>query len=234
MFFRYLFDYFLDLIFPKHCIGCGKENIYLCGRCQRQIVLLRYATCPECKKITKFGQYCSRHRKQYLNGVIIACYYHKGVLREAIHSFKYNGLKELSMILGQLMVQRLVEIKPRGYQKWIIVPVPLHRKRAGERGYNQAELLAQIVAKNTGLKIVKDQLIRTKYTIPQVKLSDNDRQNNLIGAFDWKKENEELKRKIILLIDDVATTGSTLEECAKILKIKARAFRVYGLVLAKG
>lgn len=234
MFFKYLLDYFLDLVFPKYCLGCDQEGTYLCDQCQQKIILLKYATCPECKKITKFGQYCSRHQKQYLNGVIIACYYHKGILREAIHGLKYNGLKELSVILGRLMVQRLIEAKPRGYQKWIIVPVPLHRKRVEERGYNQAEFLAQEVAKNTGLKIVSNQLVRKKYTFPQVKLSDKDRQNNLIGAFDWKKGNDKLKRKTILLIDDVATTGSTLEECAKILKTKAQTFRVYGLVLAKG
>lgn len=233
MFFKYLLDYFLDLLFPKYCLDCNKEGTYLCENCGKKIVPLKYATCPECKKITKFGQYCSRHQKQYLNGIIIACYYHKGILREAIHNFKYNGVKELSVFLGQLMTRRLNEIKPRGYKQWIIVPVPLHRKRIEERGYNQAELLAQEVEKNTNLKMIKNKLIRKKYTTPQVKLSNDDRQNNLIGAFDWKGS-DELKGKTAILVDDVATTGSTLEECAKILKTKAGAFRVYGSVLAKG
>jgi ComF family protein len=114
-----------------------------------------------------------------------------------------------------------------------IVPVPLHRLRLKEREFNQSEILASRLAKYFNIPLIKNSLIRTRPTPPQANLSKEERLKNVNGAFKLR-ENELLKGKNILLIDDVFTTGSTVDQCAKVLKKEGKAREVGVFTLAKG
>lgn len=251
-------NFILDLLFPKHCVGCDKEGSWLCNKCANDIVKIKTPICPTCQKITLYGQFCPKCRaKTNLTGVIVAAYYEEGPLKEAIHTYKYEGVFDLASDLGKLLCDklnllpptliRLASERPEFHRRtrWnkvgvVMIPVPLHKKRKAQRGYNQAELLArQINIKNERLKtknglILTQKLIRHKYQKKsQTELSGSARRKNLVNCFSWVGDKNELKGKIVFLVDDVYTTGSTLNECAKILRRDAGVKEVWGLVLAK-
>lgn len=226
-------DFLLDLIFPKYCVGCEKEGIWLCKGCLKKITLIKKPFCPMCNRLTPKGQFCSRCRpKTELTGVLIAAYYKDGPIKEAIHTFKYDGAYDLSGDLGDIIIYAL---KKRSIQKgYILIPVPLHKNRFKQRGFNQSELLAEyIIKKHPKFKYVKNKLIRIKQSPHQVDLNREERLKNVQGQFDWIGSKNELKNKKIILVDDIYTTGATLNECAKILRKKAGVKEVWGLVIAK-
>ncbi len=228
-----IYNFFLDLIFPKNCVGCNKEGYFLCPDCKKEIILIKNQTCPECKKITQNGKFCLKCQTKFkLNGLVAVSYYQEGPLKEAIHTFKYDGVFELKKDLGILLTEEIKKYKvPKNS---VLIAVPLSKKRFAERGFNQAELLADYVSKKTKMNQIKNILVKTKNTKKnQAELSGSARRKNIKGVFDWTGEKDQLKGKTIYLIDDIYTTGATLNECAKVLKKKAHAFRVIGLVLAK-
>ncbi len=151
-----------------------------------------------------------------------------GAIRQAIHELKYRNLRALAVLLTQLLNDYLTTSPVPGE---VLVPVPLHRKRLRERGYNQSRLLAQELAKLTGLPLVDDCLVRERHTPPQARTPNVDeRRNNVADAFSCR--DRRLEAKPVLLIDDVATSGATLDACARALK-ESGASSVWGLVLAK-
>lgn len=232
--FKKTYDFVLDLLFPKFCVGCGKEGGWICSQCQEKIILIKKPTCPICNQLTPKDQFCSKCRsKTYLTGVIVAAYYQEGPLKEAIHTFKYDGVFELAKDLGQMLIKAMKQIeKPKNF---VIIPVPLHYKRQAKRGFNQAELLAkEIVKVYPHCSLLTNSLVRTKQTKKtQVELSGRERRENIKGIFSWQGTSDELKDQTILLVDDIYTTGATLNECAKVLRQKAGARQVWGVVLAK-
>ena len=158
-----------------------------------------------------------------------ACAYHSGPLRTAIHQFKYEGLRSLAAPLGQLMGRAWSELAPvNGFDA--IVPVPLHPARLRERGYNQATLLAREFSPSLGCPVVEDELVRTKATIPQIDLSAEQRRANVQHAFKCSKGS--LAGQRALLVDDVCTTGATLEAAAAAL-YQAGAASVWSFTLAR-
>lgn len=226
---KHFYDFLLDLIFPKFCVGCGIEGVWLCASCKKKIINVDKPTCPSCNRLTDRGNFCRRCRpNSYLTGVIVAAYYDEGPLKEAIHNYKYNYIFDLKNDLASILIESL---KKRWRKSALLIPVPLHKKRKAERGFNQAELLANVISKKQNIPILNNKLVRLKYTKQQVKLSGKKRRKNLSGAFVWIG-NKEIDKKIVLLVDDVYTTGTTLQECAKVLKV-AGAKEVWGLVLAK-
>ncbi|MBA7604410.1 hypothetical protein ES703_11530 [subsurface metagenome] len=151
-----------------------------------------------------------------------------GAIRQAIHELKYRNLRALAVLLTQLLNDYLTTSPVPGE---VLVPVPLHKKRLRERGYNQSRLLAQELAKLTGLPLVDDCLVRERHTPPQARTPNVDeRRNNVADAFSCR--DRRLEAKPVLLIDDVATSGATLDACARALK-ETGASSVWGLVLAK-
>lgn len=219
----------LDLIFPCFCVGCGKEGSWLCPNCLEEIIFVVSPTCPQCGRLSENGSYCSKCQKnKSLEGIIVSAYYEEGPLKEAIHNFKYNSVKELSPFLANFLIKALETYQIEDID--LITWVPLYHKRQAQRGYNQAEILAREIAQRLDLK-TGSLLKKIKKTKIQVKLKGPERRKNLIGAF--KVNNISLKSKRIILVDDITTTGTTLNECAKVLK-KAGAKEVWGLVLAKG
>ncbi|MCX6811483.1 MAG: ComF family protein, partial [Candidatus Berkelbacteria bacterium] len=205
-------DYILDLIYPKECVGCNKEGVWLCRRCSNKIIKIKTPYCPKCRRITKNGQFCRNcRRKMSLTGIIISAHYQEP-LRETIHRYKYEGLRDLKNQLSNLIIERLKNNLPRGEK--IIIPIPLNRKRELERGFNQARELAEIISLRFDIPLAKDVLIRKKYTLPQINLKLKERSENIKDAFRLSS-NKGTKGKTILLIDDVTTSGATLNEAAR-------------------
>jgi ComF family protein len=153
--------------------------------------------------------------------------YFDGTLREAIHHFKYSNLQDLATPLGQLMGDYW---KQSPLPAEIIVPVPLHTDRLRERGYNQAALLARELGRSSGLSVSESSLTRVRATRPQVDLSAQERKENVRDAFHCP--GTELKGKRVVLIDDVFTTGATLEACSIALR-QVGACSVWALTLAR-
>jgi ComF family protein len=150
-----------------------------------------------------------------------------GLIRDAIHEFKYRNLRALAPLLAGLMHSYLAENPIPGD---VLVPVPVHRKRLRERGYNQSVLLARGLGGLSGLPVVADCLSRQRYTPPQARSSGiNERHTNVSDAFACR--DGRLRGKQVILIDDVSTSGATLNACASVLKA-AGAATVWGLVIA--
>lgn len=152
-------------------------------------------------------------------------------MQALIHAFKYRRRPSLSRILGALLAQRLYKHLAREIQQAILVPVPLHRRRGRERGFNQSQLLAQTLAEAWKMKILPRALERTRFTQQQATLTAAERQKNVEGAF-ASTEKSNLPNQTIFLVDDVFTTGATMNACAAALKT-AGATQVIGIVLAR-
>jgi len=252
--------FFLDLIFPIECLGCGREGEWLCDQCYREIKLKPKQYCLHCKKENNLGEFCAPCSVIYnLDGVWIAALYDEILISQAIKSLKYHFISGLSETLSKLLIicinkileQRQVlkssltdgvnwrtlnqakklPVAILNFNENLVIPVPLSKKRLRWRGFNQAELIAQKVAEKYNLKLDNKNLIRIKHKKPQAKLNEIHRLENIKGCFSWQGEN--LNKKNIILVDDVVTTGATLNECAKILKANG-AGEVWGLVVAKG
>ncbi len=229
----------IDLIFPKFCLGCEKEGDWLCISCRNKVVKVVTQVCPECGRVSRFGRYCRRHQKSWgLSGIITATYYKEGPIKEVVHNFKYNHLLELGDFLGVHLVRALKENHFTS-DKLLITAVPLHFWRRAGRGYNQSEILATYVAekfldKGQAFKLSKNFKIlrKIRQTKSQVKFSGKKRRENLKNSFIFNKKIN-ISGRTIIIVDDITTTGTTLNECAKVLR-RAGAKKVWGLVVAKG
>ncbi len=200
----------LDLLFPPRCVGCHRIGAWLCPECLSQIPRVEPPFCARCGDKVAADDLCARCRTSPLQiERIRAAVYFEGALREAIHHLKYKGHTALVKPLGNLMATHWQQ---HPMPADVVVPVPLHATRLHERGYNQAALLARELAQQAGLTLDEKTLVRKRATAPQVKLSARERRKNVHDAFCCC--NDELARKRVLLIDDVCTTGATLEACA--------------------
>jgi competence protein ComFC len=218
-----------DFLFPPHCLGCGKEGDFLCIPCRRALPRLLPPLCPRCSRpLIQEDRcpICQRWRLE-INGIRSPLLF-QGVVRQAIHQLKYNNFKVLASPLAQLLAE-YVETRPLPVE--VIVPVPLHPRRLRERGYNQSALLARELGRLISLPVVEDSLFRLKDTPAQARASNAEiRRSNVVGVFACR--DEKLKGKQVLLIDDVCTTGATLDSCAITLN-RAGASSVWGLALAR-
>lgn len=158
--------------------------------------------------------------------------YDNELLKKIIHGLKYKFVEDLASPLGTLLIRELKKVEGQIGKPDFIVPVPLHRKRLLERGFNQSELLALKILEYFEWPVENTVLLRTRMTAPQVSQDEAGRKENVGNAFSAVDPSKILNKKIVLL-DDVFTTGATMEECAKVLK-SAGAKEVLGLALAKG
>lgn len=235
-----ILNWTLDLIFPRTCLGCKKDGAYLCSDCLLGVPIKTGVNCHICgKRLPSPEDICKNcRRKTNLDGIFSASSWDNSLLKEAVHNFKYNFIQELSSPLSEIYI-RFLEINFSDFfakKDIVLIPVPLHKKRYAWRGFNQSELLAQKIAKELEVPCRSDILFRTVNTLPQVGFSDpSDRKYNLRDAFQKIESISNLfpKNSTLILIDDVSTTGSTLEECAKILT-QFKPKKVYGFVLARG
>ncbi|EKE14572.1 MAG: phosphoribosyltransferase, partial [uncultured bacterium] len=196
--------------------------------------------CPVCKRKLNQGTVCSHCQKNsFLDGVFFATSYENSICEELVKNFKYHHVTELKIPLSLIIIKYLNHLaKYSRFKKQIfdlesiLIPIPLHKKRLKERGFNQSELLAKEIAPVLGFKYLGEILIRKIYTQAQAELPKEERLHNIKDCFELK-EKSEIKGKTIILIDDVFTTGATLQEAAKVLK-KGGAKKVWGLTIAHG
>jgi len=219
----------IDLLFPQWCVGCGKEGSFICLSCRRSLPRIMPPLCPKCGKPQLSGILCPNcvSWPAEIDG-IRSPFRFDGVIRQAIHQLKYRNLRALAVTLANLLQDYLATNPIPGE---VLVPVPLHQKRIRERGYNQSNLLAKELGKLTSLPVVDDCLIRQRHTPPQAKtLTVAERRSNVANAFTCR--DHRLRDKQVLLIDDVSTSGATLDACAAALKAGG-ATAVWGLALAR-
>ena len=206
--------FILDIIFPIECLGCGREEEWLCINCFKKIM-------PNIRVI---------HGKN-LDKVITLYSYDNEVIKKLIHGLKYKFMEDLALPLGALLSKELKKMEEQVGKPDFIAPIPLHKKRLLERGFNQAELLALKISECFGWPVEKNVIMRSRLTASQVDLDEAGRKENMKDAFSATDLAKALNQKIIL-IDDVFTTGATMEECARVLK-NVGAREVLGLALAK-
>ena len=219
----------LNLLFPQWCIGCGKEGALICSSCQSSLPRVMPPLCPRCGRPQPSGILCPScvSWRAEIDG-IRSPFRFDGVMRQAIYQFKYRNLRALAAPLAKLLNDYLVTNPVPGD---VLVPVPLHRKRMRERGYNQSSLLARKLGKLIRLRVVDDCIVRKRHAAPQARTATvEERQRNVADAFACR--DDRLRDKQVLLIDDVSTSGATLDACAAVLKASG-AISVWGLVLAR-
>ena len=224
----------LDLLFPRWCVACGREGDFICPSCLKSLPRIMPPLCPRCglpqsglpQSSPILCPACAGWQAE-IDG-IRSPFRFDGVIRQAIHELKYRNLRAIAGLFARLLNDYLVTNLVPGE---VVVPVPLHPKRLRERGYNQSHLLAQELAKLTKLPLIDDCLIRERHAPPQARTATaSERRTNVANAFSCR--DQRLKGKQVLLIDDVSTSGATLEACARALK-QAGATSVWGLVLAR-
>jgi ComF family protein len=234
----------LDLFYPPHCAACGcrivegdRGNLsdveMLCCECREKVSLPPEHRCPVCSHPLMGMAMCSNceGRRWHLSAIVAACRY-EGLVRELIQRFKYGRDQSLVRPLGSLLAGALDDPRLKGKAFDAIVPVPLHPLREREREFNQSELLARFLGKRTGIPVV-DLLRRTRRTAPQAGFDRDARMRNLEGAFGLAKGKQLSPDALLLLVDDVSTTGSTLDACASVL-MEEGASEVCGVVVARG
>lgn len=224
-----LYQQALDLVFPRECIGCGRKGTLLCPACRISLVRNPPPHCQKCAAPIRRGNLCSRCREaqHHLDGVY-SPYLFEGTVRECIHWLKYRHLRGLALPLAGLLAESL---QGSGIPGDILVPVPLHSGRERYRGYNQSALLARELSRLMGLPVDSNVLLRTKASGAQARTSGiEERRRNVEGAFACPAGVATGTR--IILLDDVCTTGATLESCARALKARG-ATSVWAVTLAK-
>ncbi|MCS6842269.1 MAG: ComF family protein [Roseiflexaceae bacterium] len=203
-------DSLLSLLLPDRCAGCGRLGALLCDECRHKLVV--------------YDEDLPRVADQ-LTGVRIA-YVFEGPLRHALHQLKYRRRRRVARPLGTLMASRL-HTHPIPCDA--LIPVPLHQQRLRERGFNQAELLAREVARTTDFPLIVGPLVRLRATKQQALLDVAERIENVADAFAWKGPAPPAR---VVLVDDVLTTGATVNACAAALRAGG-AREVYALALAR-
>lgn len=235
---QFLYMSLLDLIFPKRCIGCKKFGSYICTTCFTFIKFTDVVVCVVCQRPAINGITHPICRTRFgVDGVFPSLIY-DGVVKKLIYTFKYPPyVSDLRNTMVELFYEGLIQ-KEQFYKQQsiasVFIPVPLHPSKYRYRGYNQAEKLAEGLAKKFDVKVLHA-LARIKNTKTQVGLSKTEREENIKDAFAIEKEfTEEIKNvNQVFLIDDVSTSGATIRECAKVLK-KAGVKYVWGVTLAHG
>lgn len=215
----------VEVAFPPRCSGCGLRGRWVCNECLLATPLFSEPRCPTCS-MPLHGAVCGcRDLPNDVDGLWVAGPY-GGWLRNAVHSFKFGGETARAPSLAALLAPQCATLGP----DVVLVPVPMHAKRKRQRGYDQVAILAAALGKQTGVPVISA-LAKERETRTQVGLSAAERSMNLIDAF-AVQPGTELPDDVVL-IDDVATTGSTLSECARVLR-RAGVRSVNALAVAHG
>ncbi|WP_324359033.1 ComF family protein [Acetivibrio sp.] len=213
----------INLIFPPKCIFCGTilntdTKIEICKECYEQISFKEEAS------INPQGKY------NYYDSVICVCDY-SGIVKEAIRRYKFYNKPSYYRTFARLLAQKIKELTQ--WQKFdMIVSVPLHPNRERNRGYNQSYLIARQLSRELGIKNESRLLVRVKNTNSQSLLKRDDRLINIKDAFKITNASK-IEGKTMFLVDDILTTGSTLNECSRVLK-EAGAKKIVAAVIASG
>lgn len=228
----------LDILYPGRCVMCDRvlriRQRGICHRCVNIPEHIGEDFCMKCGKPvqegTEYCQDCENKITSFEYGR--STFMYNRDMRKSITRFKYHGRQEYAAYYAQNMYEQ--------HREWIeslpldaIIPVPIHEKRYRHRGYNQAQLLAMELGKLTQLPVISDYLIRVENTLPQKELSALERVQNLRKAFKIQQSELYTNIKCVIIIDDIYTTGSTLEVCAQVMR-EAGVEKVYFLCLCSG
>ena len=236
---RSLLDTLLELFYPSNCVGCGQPQdvgVLLCEQCKETSPRVQAPFCRRCSRpfegiiVGEFSCPNCEDRPPAFD-CVVSTYQAKGVLRELIHRFKYGRQFYLRRVLTDFLVEAMQDVRIQGNPADYLVPVPLHPTRFRERGFNQADALAETLSQRTQLPILRC-LERRRYTNTQTRYDRQERMQNLRNAFSLRK-NSDVREKHLVLLDDVLTTGSTLHECALVLRA-AGAESVRAVTVARG
>lgn len=230
---------FLNALYPPHCASCLADTpsgIHLCEKCAAQAPAIKAPYCRQCSQPFEGaieGTFvCAQCRDRRLHfDCAVARYRSRGVVREFIHRFKYERHFYLRRPLADWLAETLEDERITSQPFDFLVPVPLHSARYRERDFNQADVLAKLLSKRAG-KPVLAALKRIRYTTTQTRLHREERMENLRNAFRVRHAPLVQSRHLIL-VDDVFTTGSTVEECARVLR-QAGAASVRVVTVARG
>ena len=225
----------LDLIFPQRCVVCdtilpfGKKEV--CEPCKKKMRYISGATCYKCGKTVKekeeYCYDCKRKKHLFAQGVALFSYEY---IRSSLYRYKYGDRREYAAVYGKYMASRFYE-KKLLWRPDALVPVPLHRKKRKKRGYNQAELIANELGKYWDIPVVTNLVTRVKNTRPMKEIDGTERQNNLKKAFKLGKN--DVKLNTIIIIDDIYTTGSTMDAVAEVC-LNAGISKVYFITVSIG
>ncbi len=229
-----LWEKCLGMLYPQTCYFCGEiSRDSICEECADKVEYIQEPRCKKCGKPIRYAENefchdCEEREFFYDQGKSI--WLHKGPVRWSIYQFKYHNRR----VFAQFYAKEWWRLYREKIKEWgidVIIPIPLHRKRRRKRGYNQAEILARELGKRCGIPVDAKSVVRVVHTKPQKELNHTERNKNLRRAFcvtnRWKKNQN------ILLIDDIYTTGNTIDSVAQILKEKG-AQKVYFLTISIG
>lgn len=234
---------FYSMIFPPLCVSCEKkienEDVVLCASCIKNIMLHSSLFCPFCGARVPPGEKICHTNAGYM--LAAATSYEQKMVRDLIHSLKYNETKESAVLIAHIMFEYLKRVLPLSsldFSDYIAIPIPLYKRKERTRGYNQSLLIAQELRKifeAHGMvfpKICDDGIIRNTHTLSQTECRNiKERKKNISGCFSISHE-KFIEKKNIMLIDDVHTTGATISEAVRVLK-QHGAKRILALVCAK-
>ncbi len=228
----------LDLLFPRRCVVCDdivdRQGESVCSRCQNQnkMIYIKEPCCMKCGKQLKkeeqeYCDDCKKMKHAYLQGTAL---YDYGSMSDSVFRFKYAGRMEYAAFYGKELYEKklnwLIARQPDA-----LVPVPIHPSRKKVRGYNQAELIAKRLSELSGIPMEESLIRRVKKTSPLKNLSHSERQNNLKKAFKIYKN--DVKLNTIVIIDDIYTTGATIDSMAQVFREK-NVKKIYFMALTIG
>lgn len=227
----------IDILYPRRCPVCHNviapnQNL-ICDSCRRKLGFVKEPVCKKCGKPISDGEAeycfdCSRHKLYFNEGRAVFIY--DSNMKQSIYQFKYNNKREY----GKFYASEIIKSLQTDISRWkpdALVPIPIHKSKMKTRGFNQAYVLAKELGNYLQIPVRNDILIRNKKTSAQKQLTLDERQINLKNAF--KIVQNDVKLNTIILIDDIYTTGSTINEAAKICK-EAGIINIYFICIAIG
>lgn len=227
----------ISILYPRRCPVC--DNIVypkgqkICTDCSSKIPFITGPRCMKCSKpvsneVIEYCYDCSKNKHLYESGISLI--EHKGAVRKSIYSIKYKNRREYIDYYTEEIVKRF----GNDIEKWnpdALIPVPMFKKKENKRGFNQADEIAKRIGRLTGIKVLDGVIKRVVNTKPQKDLSDTDRRKNLENAFIISENIVKLDK--VILIDDIYTTGSTIDSCTEVL-LNAGVKKVYFISLSIG
>lgn len=210
----------MQFLLPPACVSCRRPGAIICNSCEKTFVWFSKEACPRCGRplpSPKLGCAWCKNSRSPLREIRAVCAF-EGAARAAVHALKYEGMFGVAQPMAEMMAARF---PPLAHTPDLVIPIPLHPERVRERGYNQAELLARRLCQERALTIDEAALWRTRPTRPQVGLNRLQRRKNVAGAF--AADATHVRGRKLLLIDDVCTSGATLEAAAAALLAQGAA-----------